>query len=219
MSYVRKAITSNEKLLCISRVHWIYLLEGLFWLITLTLAGLAADYYLYLYFGTHAIHFTVDLAWLHFDEKNTPIPWVLGATGLALFWTCFMEYISVEIGVTDQRIIYKKGLIFIEIQQVDLEDIRGEHVTHGWFGWLLGYGRVRLDCRFIDDLWLPAVKNPYKLIKISHTARMKHPLIDYTAQDLQLNLDEIEERKKKATAKYKLKALSRGIISSFRKVA
>ncbi len=219
MSYVRKVITSEEKLLAIFRPHWIYFIEGLIWFAALFLAGQIADYYLYQYFGSHAYTFNVDLWIVQFDERNTPIPWLFSLTGLALFLPVFLTYIATEVGLTDQRIIKKRGLIFVEIDQIDLEDIRAEHVHHGWFGWLLGYGRIRLDCRFIHDVRLPAIRRPYRLIKASHKARMKHPDIEYDHDEFQANIEQIDRRRREAEMKNKLTKLKIATLTSFRKIA
>ncbi len=219
MSYIRKVISNEEKLLSIFRPHWIYPFEGLLWFVFLTVIGFALDFYLYQYFGLHAIRFRVDLWLIQFDEKNTPIPWAFMFCGFAVFWPLFLAYISTEIGLTNQRIVHKKGLIFIQIDQVDLDDIRAEHVFHGFLGWLLGYGRIRLDCRFIDDIWLPAIRDPYRLVKASHTARMKHPGIDYDADMLQTNLQQIDKRREEAQARQKIINFKEAVKRSFRRAA
>lgn len=219
MDYIRKVITREEKLLAIFRPHWIYIFEGAFWFVFLTVAGLIADYLLYSHYGLNAASFSIDLWFLHFDGSNTPIPWIFSLCGLAVFWPLFLVYISSEVGLTNQRIIFKRGLFFIEIDQVDLEDIRAEHVFHGWLGWALGYGRVRLDCRFIDDVWLPAIRNPYRLIKASHTARMKHPGIDYAPDELHANLARAEQKREAAMMRGKILRFKESIKSGFRKAS
>ncbi|HBR69700.1 MAG TPA: hypothetical protein DEA55_10035 [Rhodospirillaceae bacterium] len=215
MSYIRKVITNEEKLLSTFRPHWIYFFEGAFWFAGLTVIGFIADYYLYVYFGQHAVTFDIDLKYIHFSEMNTPIPWLFSFAGLAVFWPLFLLYISTEVGLTNQRIIHKRGLIFIEIDQVDLEDIRAEHVVHGWFGWLLGYGKIKLNCRFIEDVILPAIRNPYRLVKASHTARLKHPLIEYGQDEFRANMERIDQQREKS----KIISIKEAIKKNFRKAA
>ena len=219
MGYIRKIIAPDEKLLLIARTHWIYLFEGLLCFIGLTIAGLVADYYFYRYVGSHAVRFDVDLWIIQFSELNTPIPWFFGIVGFVVFYPLFLAFISAEVGLTNQRIIYKRNLLFIEIEQIDLSDIAAEHVSHGWFGWLLGYGRIRLDCRFVDDVWLPAIRKPYRLIKTMHIARKKHPSIDYTHDMLEENLERIEEKEQKAEIPEPIRKIHRHIKSGFRKAA
>ena len=219
MGYVRKIITPDEKLLLVMRPHWIYLFEGILWFAVLTIAGLVIDYYFYLYVGSHAVRFDIDLWAVKFNELSTPIPWVFSFTGFAVFFPLFLAYISAEVGLTDQRIIYKRNLLFIEIVQVDLGDITAEHISHGWFGWLLGYGRLRLDCRFIDDVWLPAMRKPYRLIKAMHHAKAHHPGIDYTHDMLMSNLERIERERRENQTSEKIRKMKDGVIRGFRRVA
>jgi len=216
MSYVRKVISNQEKLLCVFHASWSYVVEGLFWFVTLTTIGLIVDHYFYQYVGPDTF-LNIDLWVVHLGIKLSGISMIFAIIGFAVFWTLFLVYMSSEIGLTDQRIIYKKGLIFIQIDQVDLEDIRAEQVFHGWFGWLFGYGRIRLDCRFIHDVWLPTIHDPYRLVKASHNARLKHPLIEYGQDEFQANLQRIEAQKEEKQSKFK--KLKRMIKQRFQKAA
>jgi len=220
MSYVAKVTGPEEKLISISRLHWIYPFEGMIWFLVMLVLGFVADYYLWVYAGSRGIGFELDFWVFHFDEMHTIIPWAFGAVGLAVFWPLFLKYVSTEVGLTDKRIIHKTGLVMIEVQQVDLEDIRAENVRHGWFGWLLGYGRLHLDCRFVDDLYLPAIKKPYKFVKAAHIARMKHPDIAYEEDDLSLDIARVESRREKAYRLHKkIKDIRKIIMLSFNKSA
>tara|TARA_R110002095_G_scaffold56541_2_gene48465 strand:+ start:1355 stop:2026 length:672 start_codon:yes stop_codon:yes gene_type:complete len=221
MSRIPKIINQTEKLISLKRPHWIYLLEGVFWLLILTILGFVIDHFLYQYagsrIGANPLLLDVDLWFVKFDEDNTPIPWIFAFTGAAIFWPYFLIYISQEIALTDQRIIHKKGLIFVTIDQVDLEDIRAEHVYHGLLGWFIGYGSIRLDCRFIDDVHLPAINHPYQMVKASHNARLKHPLIDYDLDEFHTNIESIETKRQEMQRKEKLRRLKQKMKMNFRK--
>lgn len=219
MSYVRKIIGSDEKLLATFRPHWIYLFQAVTWLAGLSFLGFLLDYYLYAFLTHNAIKFNVDLYFIIFTEKFTPIPWIFVFTGAAVFLPLFLVYISTEVGLTNQRIIHKRGFLFIEIDQVDLEDIRSEHIIHGWFGWLLNYGRVKLDCRFVHDVILPAIRNPYRLVKTSHAARLKNPKIDYGQDEFWQNMERVEQQRSQARAKAKLATMKEKMKTGFRKAS
>jgi hypothetical protein len=126
MSYVRKVIAHDEKLLSISHAHWIYVVEGVFWFGLLFASGLVVDHYLWVYFGSKGGAFSFNFWLFRFNEVHTPIPWLFGITGFSLFWPLLLKYASTEVGLTDRRIIHKRGLILIEVQQVDLEDVRAK---------------------------------------------------------------------------------------------
>lgn len=218
MSYVRKVVSHQERLLCIFQPHWIYVAEGVFWFFVLTAAGLIVDHFFYSYVGEHRF-FHGHIGGLHFRGRFSEISLIFMTIGIGVFWTYLMVYVSSEIGLTDQRIIHKKGLVFIEVDQVDLEDIRAEQVFHGWFGWLLGYGRIRMNCRFIEDVWLPAIYNPYRLVKASHNARLKHPLIEYGVDEFHANMERIDQTRQEQKNKQALFRLRRVIKARFGKAA
>ena len=218
MSYIRKITGANENLVLTTRLHWIYLFEAIAWFVIIGGAGLLIEYALWHYAGSKVFTLEIDLKFIKFDQYHTPIPWMFGFAGFAVFWPLFTTYISTEIGLTNRRIIYKKGLVMIEVLQVELEDIRGENVNHGWLGWLLGYGRIHFDCRFIDDVYLPATRNPYRLVKAVHTARMRHDDIPYTVEQLDNDIIRIDTQRIEAfKAREKLKRLRLKIKRDFKR--
>lgn len=219
MAYITKTISKQEKLILLTRLHWIYFVQALIWFGIIVTVGLIADHYFYLYVAQYATSFSVDLALVKFTENSPFLIWLFGLAAFTLTWPQILTYISTEIGVTSERIIHKKGLIFIQVEQFDLEDIRGEDVIHGWLGWALKYGRIHLDCRFVDDVYLPAIPKPYRLVKASHEARMFNPAISYTPDEYRRNLEKIEQRRAEATVKIKMRTLGERTKAKFRAVS
>ncbi len=177
MSYITKHILDpKERLVYATRLHWIYVFEGFVWLVLMLGAMIAADNMMPDTIKTmphliiHGVHLGAPYLW-------GVVPWML--MGIGLFCAYFFKYISTELVVTTLRIIYKTGLIRIEIEEVELDDVEAEHVHHGWLGGLLGYGRLNLDCRFVGDMALPAFRNPYKLLRAVHYVRRKILKMDY----------------------------------------
>ncbi len=177
MSYITKHILDpKERLVYATRLHWIYAFEGLVWLTLMMGIAIAADTMISDEIKAmppmlvHGIYLGLPYLW-------GVLPWVF--MGIALFLAYFFKYISTELVVTTIRIIYKTGLIRIEIEEVELDDVEAEHVHHGWFGSILGYGSLNLDCRFVGDLALPAFRNPYKLLRAVHYVRRKILKIDH----------------------------------------
>ena len=219
MSYIKRAISGNEKLLYITRPHWIYVFKGLSWLCASTAIGFLIQEKLYYLIGHNARYFVVDFHIMRFDEIYTPFPLLGLLMGVVMFWSYFSIYVAHEVGLTNQRYIHKKGLFIIKLDQVDLEDIRGENLDHGLLGWLLGYGYVQLDSRFINDIYLPAIHHPYKMVRKSHIARRYHPDIDYTEVILDRNLKDLEQRENAARAKAKIKNLKEKVLAGFKSAA
>lgn len=205
MSYIRKIIPPQDKLIAIYRPHWIYILEGILWMAAFWYGGFYLDRLMISMDPEYAILFDIDLLGKHFSHNHTPILWLSLAIGFAVFWPLLLGYISSEIGITEHYVIRKKGIFFIEVDQIDMDDIRAEHVKNGWLGWILGYGRVELDCRFMDDIPLPTISNPYRMVKNIHIARYKHPNINYGDKDIDSHMNRINNEQRKSSLKNMIK--------------
>jgi len=222
MKKLARLIGHNEKLISLRRPHWIYLAQGFFWLILMTLIGFMIEFFLFKYAGSKILYeggllLDVNLRWITFDQYFTPFPIMMFFVGLAIFIPYFLIYISHEIALTNQRIIHKRGLVFVNVDQVDLEDIRAEHVDHGILGWFIGYGSIKLDCRFIDDVHLPAIAEPYKLVRASHNARLKSPGINYDEDEFSRHDKRISAAEQDNARKEKMARLKAKMKGAFRK--
>ena len=160
----------DERILIQARLHWIYLVKGLAWCLLLLAAGILADQAVRRY-GELGNSF--QLLGLTISPRIHFITILFGCCGFFLFFLHLVKMLATEIALTDQRVIYKTGLLFIDVEEIDIVEIHAEHVHHGILGHLLGYGGLRLDSRFVKDIELPAVKDPYKLVKALHTAKGK----------------------------------------------
>ena len=172
MSYVRKLMASEEKLIGIARLHWIYVLKGIFWFVLLAGAGwlfnVAVSRMLM------AVGQSTDSLFLPsmmMMSVNNGVMFFLMGGGFLVFLLFVIDVLSTEIGLSNRRVMHKKGLIFVKVKQIDLEEIRGENLDLGYFGRVLGYGYILLDCRFIGDARLPAMEHPERFMRALHTAR------------------------------------------------
>lgn len=175
MSFVARHLTDqDERLIYLSRLHWIYMLQGAVWWIVLGGAGIGAQWLLDAKLPAYAMNHIV----LHGYDFGAPSKalrdFMIGA-GFVLFLVYLFKQLSTEVALTSRRVIYKTGLFFTEIEEVDLIEIHAEKIHHGLLGRVLGYGQLSLDSRFVGDITLPAIGHPYKFLKIMHKVRAKLP--------------------------------------------
>ena len=169
MSFIAKHIVNaDETIKYVARLHWICLFEGFLWFGAFWATGLFVSDWL-----SHIQPINSALGAISFGSyKIEPqIIWVfymMMGGGTVLFMTYLAKMLSTEIALTNQRIIYKTGLIFTEAEEIDLHEIRAERVKHGLLGRFLNYGRVYLDCRFVGDITLPRIRKPYRFLKAMH---------------------------------------------------
>ncbi len=173
MAFAPSIIGPDERLIMICRLHWIYLAQGIAWLILWSVIGFGLDHMLWTYFGNYIPFYNREFMGYFINYWSSPIKWMFVAAGLVFVSSYFLKLISSEVALTSKRLIYKTGFLFVDLQEIELEEVKGEKVHHGILGWLLGYGRIEFDCRFIGDVFLPAIANPYRLMKAVHRARSK----------------------------------------------
>lgn len=172
-SFIKSIVGAEERIMLLIRLHWIYFLMGFWWLVLLTGAGVALDYYLWIYFGSSVPTAAEGSFGLLLNIKAPLMSCIFGFSGALILLMHLVKMLATEIALTNQRIIYKTGLIFVEVEEIDLVEIRAERVRHGLLGRFLGYGQLCLDSRFVGDIHLPAIRDPYRLIKAMHAARSR----------------------------------------------
>lgn len=172
LKFIRDVLEPGEKIISGRRLHWVYLITGLLWLLLLGVLGVAILYLFLIYTDGSKSFYITSYGYFRFSRY---VPWVLAGlcflVGIVVFISEFIKYKTTAALLTNKRLIYKVGLIRVKIDETDLSDIRGIHVDQGWLGYLLNYGKVCLDCRFIEDVHLPYIRNPYSFVKMMHKMR------------------------------------------------
>lgn len=169
MSFIRKIKSPDERLVGIAYIHWIYGLQGILWLAGLMLLGLFLENGLTGLFAA----FRDNAAWRVVSGFGDIIFWVCSIIGLVFFFFYILMMATTEIGLTDKRVIYKRGFLFVRTLEVDIEEIKGATVDNGILGRILNYGYILLDARFVENVHLPALADPYRFVKALNEMRSK----------------------------------------------
>ena len=175
MAYVHKVIGHDEKLIGVAQLHWIYLVKGFFMFLACVLFGWGLDHLL-IRTMAYITQGMANGAYIPFMAVNL---WLLpGAIviGFVLMSFYITKILTTEVGLTNKRIVYKTGWLFVNVKEIDIEEIRGENLDTGWLGRFLDYGYVNLDCRFIGDIKLPAIAKANTFLKALH--KMRSDVID-----------------------------------------
>lgn len=187
MNFIKEIIGADERLMLVARLHWIYIVTGMIWCAMFSGAGFYIDSQLWKWFGQHIPDYEQEIWLLRFGADYHLIFWLFTAAGAMFLIMHTLKVLATVIALTTRRLIYKTGWIFVAFEEVEIDDIRAEHVHHGFFGRFLGYGTMKIDCRFVGDISLPAVKKPYRLIKAIHVARARLPQLGHTHDDSHTN--------------------------------
>jgi hypothetical protein len=166
MSFVKRIIGPDEQLIGVSAAHWIYGAKGIGWLVLFSLGGLIIRYFI----NSFVVAGTGILALTGFGQVAF---WICLSIGSVLFFFHLLIMISTEVALTTKRVIYKRGLIAVDVREVDIEEVKAADVNNGWLGRFLNYGYLIFDARFVTNLQLPAIGDPYRFVKALNERRSK----------------------------------------------
>lgn len=105
---------------------------------------------------------------LHWFAKVPMYCWlVLGLVTFGLTWLIALyEYFrlrSIEQGVTNKRVILKKGIISRHTEEMKLSSIETVEIEQGIWGRMFGYGTVKLTGRGISDVKFRNIDDPMRV--------------------------------------------------------
>ena len=142
MSYIEHSLGEAETLLYRARYPWFYGSSG--WA-ALILGGLVG-----------ALAYANGFGLL----SGAPV-----LVGLVVIFAVLVPIWTTEIGVTNQRLIYKRGLIWRKTQELQLRAIEEVNLDQGLLGRLFNFGRLDLHGTGVGDIRLPALADPVGLRK------------------------------------------------------
>lgn len=177
MAYVARLVGKEEKMIGVGRLHYVYVLRGAMWLLFMTLAGVALSYFMGVGLGYLSVSFDTmnrdqayTLTGIMLNLQHYTLLFCVGV-GVLFLLMYLVKYMVTEVGLTSRRVIHKEGFIFVKVRDIDLEEIRGENLDTGWFGRIMNYGYLLLDCRFLGDVRLPALAKAEAFLKALHYHR------------------------------------------------
>ena len=102
---------------------------------------------------------------LHWISKSWMVLWIVLAiptVGITLVPALY-EYLrlrSIEQGVTNKRVIFKKGIISRKSEEMKLNSIETVEIDQGITGRLLGFGNVTVTGRGLSNVIFKTVDDP-----------------------------------------------------------
>ena len=151
MNYLDKTLSPSEKLLYRGRIHSVFKLR--IWVLFFALLGLVA---------WAASAFPNQFTW-PYAVASVILAGIVCLRAILPLWT-------LEIGLTDNRVIIKQGLIAYSSQELELKTIEEVNVTQSWIGRLFNYGTIQIRGIGIDTIVLKWVVAPLEFRKAIESA-------------------------------------------------
>jgi hypothetical protein len=145
MGYLDRVLGREEKLLCRAHFHWLRYAEAWLLFFLIFLLGAVANAVL---------------------PGAGTLPLAIGAVlaGAALL-VKLLPLWTTEIGVTDHRLIVKRGWLRLTTSELQLRAIEEVTLDQHLMGRLLNYGRIDVHGTGVDDVSLPTIAGPIELMR------------------------------------------------------
>ena len=135
MSYVKSVLQPNERLLFVSRIHWMVYVPSL-------LALAVASGFAFLFASGAYVPNPLGPAVMHALMGYA----ALGILALSafMFASAWLVRFGTEIAVTDKRVIHKRGLVWRRTKEINMDKIESVDVDQGIMGRILDFGTVTI---------------------------------------------------------------------------
>lgn len=106
-----------------------------------------------------------ELFKLHWVSKVPMVIWIIlaiptvGITLLLALWE-WLKLRTIEQGVTNKRVILKKGIVSRKTEEMKLSSIETVEIVQGVVGRIFGFGTVKVTGRGISDLVFRKIDDP-----------------------------------------------------------
>lgn len=178
MDYIRQSLSEDEELIHVAEFHWMYNVQAVFNLVfgtalSITVIVFALKYQPMMFGVDHAPGTSAidQIRSLHPALKI--LSFFIFLMGILKFAQMMIVKATTEIGVTDIRLVYKRGLVARIVGEINIDRIEGVNVLQGVFGRIFGYGRVMVRGMGVGEVVLPPVEQPIRFKKAIETARSK----------------------------------------------
>ncbi|MDR2576293.1 MAG: PH domain-containing protein [Treponema sp.] len=144
MKFVRKKnLQENEEILHLPSLHWFYTVKYMvlslpIFVILLIVWALAEDY--------------AEAGWFPGITTGDDLRYVISYAFLAavlavlvVFICRIFQYLCVQYGVTNKRLIIKKGVLRIFTTEIPIDRIETVNCIQGLFGMMFNYGTIRVS--------------------------------------------------------------------------
>jgi len=111
---------------------------------------------------------------LHWVTRVWVVIWILLIVTLPIALYEWLRLRTMEHGVTNKRVVFKRGIISRQTEEMKLGSIETVEIDQGVWGRLLGFGDVRVTGKGISDVVFRTIDDPMEVKRqiegVSHPA-------------------------------------------------
>jgi len=174
MLYIQQSLGPDEELIHVGHFHWMHDVKAVMnivWGIIAALMLVFGGIFIYIKMGKFPpnVDFVTGIQYMHPGLKI--VAFLFFIMGLLGFASMMIEKATTELAITNQRIIYKRGLLARHVGEISVDRIEGVIVLQSIMGRLLDYGRLAVRGMGVGEVVLPPIKHPIKFRQKVQDAR------------------------------------------------
>jgi uncharacterized membrane protein YdbT with pleckstrin-like domain len=174
MLYVQQSLGPDEELVHVGKFHWIYTFNAfmaIVWGVAGAIVVVAGSVFMY-----RQLHMIDPRdSWLEAVRALHPglriFAFLMFILGLMSFAQMMVVKVTTEIAITNNRLIYKRGLIARQVGEMSIDRIEGVNILQSIFGRLFNYGRIAIRGMGIGEVILPPIEDPVMFRQAIEKAR------------------------------------------------
>jgi uncharacterized membrane protein YdbT with pleckstrin-like domain len=174
MLYVEQSLGPDEELVHVGKFHWFYTVGAfmaIFWGVVACVVTIIGAIVIYKQMGW----FPKSLGWAEAVQYLHPgiriCAFVLFVLGLLSFAQMMVIKATTEIAITNNRLVYKRGLVARQVGEMSIDRIEGVNVLQSFWGRIFNFGRLAIRGMGIGEVVLPPIEDPIAFRKAIEKAR------------------------------------------------
>ena len=174
MLYVQQSFAPGEELVHIGSFHWMYTVHAfmaIFWGMVASIVVISGSIAVYQQLG----YFPPELPFVTAVRNLHPgiriLSFVVFLLGVLSFAQMMVVKATTEIAITNNRLVYKRGLVARQVGEMSIDRIEGVNVLQSIFGRIFGYGHVAVRGMGVGEVVLPPIEDPIVFRKAIEKAR------------------------------------------------
>lgn len=174
MLYVQQSLGPDEELVHVGQFHWVYTLQAflaIVWGVLASVAIIGGAIYGYQYFGIYPEGLDLLTSIKHLHPGIRIFAFVMFILGLFSFAQMMIIKSTTEIAITNNRLVFKKGLVARHVGEISIDRIEGVNVLQSFFGRIFNYGRLAVRGMGVGEVVLPSIADPIAFRKAIERAR------------------------------------------------
>ena len=163
MFYIKKTLTTDEKLVTLKRQHWFFWFKPFLW-----------SSILFLGFYAYVSAYTPPEGLL---EILKFLLWIIGLIVLPIWLIYLVKYYALENAVTTKRVIVKMGFIRIDTDELRNERIENIQIKQSLLGRLFSYGDLEFKGTGGTEVVFRFIADPVDTKKIIESVIFEKPSV------------------------------------------